>query len=505
MKQIKNILRILSLSIVITFSSCTEDFLSEIKPETAQDVYSLRYFIDDLDVLVNGAYGGFFSPTGFSSFQVSMEFNSDFYFAFPAERAGWINGREGNAYTHSYAGKDYDLQAQTMQWNMFAINMANTAIESLDNGWVDKDPKKITDGNRVMGEAKFIRAYAHWQIGLMLGAQYHSTTLNSVSGIYRTKPILGLSDIPKGRSTVKEFYDLVIADLTDAQSKLPETFDGTKHPTRYLAGVRKDAVTALLAKVYFQMNDFDKALAEVEKLLGPVSINGSTKYPLKTDINFLNQLSGVQNYGPDQGNEVIYGAEGSSAQRWTDHNKWVYYRFTRPKTQQSAFERVVLGEPFINLFDQAKDLRFSNLTELYKGYRWQKKLSTVRMNMPIFRAPEFHLMRAEILARKDQFANAVIELNHSRVRAGLDAYVFTTKEALIQEIIDERGRETLGESVRHLDNLRLGALEGRLVPLGQRIAEDKVYVGGVDALPWNSPFFIYDMPTNEIEYNPALR
>jgi hypothetical protein len=41
-----------------------------------------------------------------------------------------------------------------------------------------------------------------------------------------------------------------------------------------------------------------------------------------------------------------------------------------------------------------------------------------------FQGAEFHLMLAEILARKDQNANAVIELNHSRVRAGLEPYLF---------------------------------------------------------------------------------
>jgi hypothetical protein len=53
-----------------------------------------------------------------------------------------------------------------------------------------------------------------------------------------------------------------------------------KHPARNVVGVRQDAATALLAKIYFQMNDFDKALVEVDKLLGPVSSTGSSKYPL---------------------------------------------------------------------------------------------------------------------------------------------------------------------------------------------------------------------------------
>ncbi len=511
MKRIKYISRILAVFTAITFSGCTEDFLSDIKPETAQDVYSLRYFIDDLDVLVNGAYGALFSPAGMGSFQVSMELQSDFYYAEPSLRSAWITGREGNAYTHSYSNKDYDLQAQVMQWNNFAINLANTVIESLELGMVDKDPKKVTDGDRVMGEAKFIRAYAHWQMAVMLGAQYHSSTVNTPSGIFRDKPILGLSDIPKGISTVGEMYDLIIKDLVDAQSKLPTVYNNNLHPARYVVGVRQDAATALLAKIYFQMNDNDKALAEADKLLGPVSASGSSKYPLTNNFDQLYRLLGNQDCGPNKGRELIYSAEGASAQKWTQDSKWVYYRFTRPTkdaagvTVPQAYGRLRLGTPYLNLFDQTKDRRFLQLVEKIGNNFWQKKLAIASINVPIFRSAEFHLMRAEILARKDQPGNAVTELNLTRVRAGLDPYVFTTKAALIKEVVDERGREMIGESVRHLDNLRLGAADNTPVPLGQRDAADKVFVGDVDVLPWNSPLFVYPLPQNEKDNNDALK
>ena len=511
MKKMKYISRIVTLIVLISVSSCTDNFLAEIKPETSQDVNSLRYFISDLDVLVNGSYGGLFSPTGMGSFQVSMEFQSDFYYAEPSLKSAWITGREGNAYTHAFANKDYDLQAQVMQWNNFAINMANTAIESLNQGMVDNDPRIKTDGDRVMGEAKFIRAYSHWQMAVMLGAQYHSSTLNQNSGIFRDKPILGLSDIPKGISTVGEMYQYIIDDLKDAQAKLPVSYDATKHPTRYLVGVRQDAATALLAKIYFQMNDFDKALAEVDKLLGPVSASGSAKYPLTSNFDNLFNLLGNQNFGPNLGKEIIYAAEGASAQKWTQDSKWVYYRFTRPLKNAAgvsvpqAYGRLYMGTPFLSLFDQSKDKRFLQLIEKVGNSYWQKKMAVAGMNVPIFRSAEFHLMRAEILARKDQSANAVTELNLTRVRAGLAPYVFTNKTDLLKEIGNERGRELFGESVRHLDNLRRGAADGTLVPLGQRDASEKLDVGGVDVLPWNSPLLVYPMPQNEKDYNNALK
>lgn len=511
MRIIHSIFKILTVATLLSITSCTEAFLEDIKPETSQDVYSLRYFIDDLDVLNNGAYGALFSPAGTGTFQVFTEFQSDLYYAVPAERSGWITSREGNNYAHSYSSLDYDLQAQVMQWSNLAINMVNTSIESLEKGMVDNDPKKTTDGDRVMGEAKFIRAFAHWQILSMLGKQYHASTKDTPGAIFRTKPILGLADISKGISTVGEMYELIIADLKDAQAKLPATYDATKHPVRYLTGVRKDAATALLAKVYFQMNDFDNALLQVNDLLGAVVVTGSTKYPLTTNFDNIYKLTGNQNYGPTSSKELIYGAEGSSAQKWTQDSKWTFYRFTRPKkdannvTVTNAYGRLCIGTPLLTIFDQANDKRFLQLIEKTGSTYWQKKMALPNMNVPIFRAPEFHLMRAEILARRDQKDNAIIELNLSRKRAGLADYVWVDKNSLINEIVKERSRELFGEMVRHMDNLRLGAIDGTKVPLGQRDAADKAFVGNVDVLDWNSPFFIYTMPTNEKDYNPALQ
>jgi starch-binding outer membrane protein, SusD/RagB family len=506
MKTNKILMIVLFFLFIMLLHGCGDEFLGEVKPETSQSIASLRGSIADLDVCVNGGYGSIFSPAGGGSFYEAMEWNSDLYYANPAEKSGWINGHAGNSYRHSYAGKDWTQHVYVMQWGGFGINMANVAIETVETGMVDKDPRKVTQGDRVVGESKLIRSLVYWRQTVLLANNYHASTLENYSTVLRDKPVIGMSDIPARIRTVKEMYDFIIADLKDAQSKLPEKYDQTKdHPATYIIRMRKDAATAALAKVYFQMNDLDNALAQVDMLLGPVSATGSAKYPLATDVTSNFRILGNQNYGPDQGKEIIYAAEGSSAQKWTADNKWGYYQMTRPKPITRAQSRLQLGNPYLDLFDTEKDKRYEEWVEMTTGPKyWQKKFSLAGVNMPIFRAAEFHLMRAEILARKDQINNAIIEMDLVRQRAGLDPYEFTTKEDLIQEIIDERAREMLGEGVRHLDNLRLGALEGRMVPLGQRDAAEKEHVGGVDELPWNSPFFVYDMPTNEILNNPGL-
>jgi hypothetical protein len=156
--------------------------------------------------------------------------------------------------------------------------------------------------------------------------------------------------------------------------------------------------------------------------------------------------------------------------------------------------------------DTLVDKRFTKLTTKKPSGRWQNKMSTSAMYYPIYRSAEFHLMRAEILARKNNLTDALIELNLIRKRAGIPVFNSTNQNAVIQEIIDERGREMLGEANRYLDMLRLSALSNGTfkVPLGVKNADDKTYLSGADELPFNSPFLLYNLPDNEIQYNTGL-
>ena len=46
------------------------NFIEEIQPETSVEVSTLRTSIEDLDVLINGAYGAISGPAGIGQFQL---------------------------------------------------------------------------------------------------------------------------------------------------------------------------------------------------------------------------------------------------------------------------------------------------------------------------------------------------------------------------------------------------------------------------------------------------
>jgi hypothetical protein len=78
-------------------------------------------------------------------------------------------------------------------------------------------------------------------------------------------------------------------------------------------------------------------------------------------------------------------------------------------------------------------------------------------NYPVFRYGDAVLMLAEVYNEQERMNDALLCLNEVKLRAGLDPMESaTSKEALLEEIQRERGRELLGEFQRKFDLVRWG-------------------------------------------------
>lgn len=89
-------------------------------------------------------------------------------------------------------------------------------------------------------------------------------------------------------------------------------------------------------------------------------------------------------------------------------------------------------------------------------------------NYKIFRYADALLMLAECYAEADMPADAVACLNEVKERAGLETYVYSSYEQLIDEIRDERARELFGEFHRKFDLVRWGIWYERLMEYNER-------------------------------------
>lgn len=107
------------------------------------------------------------------------------------------------------------------------VNNANSFISSLESMTVINEEKK----GKLMGQAKFWRAFAYFTLTQYFGEVPVITTENQANAD------------KVGQSPVADIYDIIVKDLLDAETDLPESFPEKIRPTKW-------AAKSLLAKVY---------------------------------------------------------------------------------------------------------------------------------------------------------------------------------------------------------------------------------------------------------------
>lgn len=105
------------------------------------------------------------------------------------------------------------------------------------------------DNDKIVGEAKFIRALAYFDIARAWGGAQLALT-----------PTTSIDNLPKiKRSTLDETYDQVIKDLDDAETLLPDGLNRIR--------VTKRTVWALKARLYLYRKNWAKAEEYSSKLI----------------------------------------------------------------------------------------------------------------------------------------------------------------------------------------------------------------------------------------------
>ncbi|GAA3611421.1 RagB/SusD family nutrient uptake outer membrane protein [Flavivirga amylovorans] len=152
-----------------------------------------------------------------------------------------------------------------------SIANANTIIGNLGNADIPEERL-----NELEGQAKFIRAFNYFFLVRWFG-EVQLTTFENQSDVENLK-----------QATVTEIYESIIANLKDAESKLPDSFEEKGRPT-------KGAAKALLAKVYLTMAGWP--------------LEDTSKYALARD-----KAKEVIDSG-------IYSLEPNFANLWKEENK----------------------------------------------------------------------------------------------------------------------------------------------------------------------------------------
>ncbi len=354
-----------------------------------------------------------------------------------------------------------------------------------------------------LGEAYLMRAYYYHNLVQRWGKDYEPSTASTDLGV----PLVltyNVSLLPE-RATVKAVYDQIIADITEAKTRLSDV-TGAQNAER----LTLDAAYALEARVRLCMHDFTGAAAAADFLIS------SNRYPLISTAAGLEQM-----WTNDNSTEVICQLYASNTELSNAND--IYIRFT------SAINRCqpdfVPSQWVIDMFEDTdirKSVYFTRETIQIQGldytdvylvnkYPGNPELFTAAtsnyQNKPkLFRVAEMYLISAEAKAMTPATEGAALTtLNVLRTSRGLAELTGVTGTGLRDAIREERTRELFAEGFR-LDDLKRWNLGfTRSAPQNTAFINttpsDDFHLKTVTA---GAPKMIWGIPTNDITTNPNI-
>ena len=333
----------------------------------------------------------------------------------------FLNGDFGEFYGRksSFNG-DYK---KNMYVGMYqGVYRANIVLENLDKA-------AATTKDNIQGQAKFIRAITHFEIVKLFAQPFGFSADNSHAGI----PLRLNSNIESlPRSTVKQVYDQIIADLKDAETKLPE--DNGGFATRW-------AAKALLAKVYFQMNDFTNAYLYANQVIA------SNKFTMDTYASRFSETGSKESIFKIINTRGVYEPGGELRSQFRSDFNLPTLRFTND---------------FYNTVNTSTDVRkafYDNVK--YPGFIVTKKYNSDRFEFPVLYLTEMKLIRAESAAETGtNLTVGAQDINDilNRAYAGTKNIPLASTASLIKSNARfERSIEFAGEGNRLSEIKRIGA------------------------------------------------
>ena len=390
-------------------------------------------------------------------------------------------------------------------------------------------PPDLTDSakNEIIGEAEALRAHYYFELVRCFGGlplYLHETTTAQNAFI--------------NRSPVDSVYDQIIADLSDALTKLspPSSF-----PQR--GNVTKGMVATELGLVYLTLQQYDKATP----LFQSVTTMGYSLLPHYADVfktankNSTESIFEVQyKSGTDgQASQFIYdfipvtpstgailgsGSDyNNTAGSWNVPTQDIVNAYYPGDTRLDASIAVTKGH-----LDSQTDFVPDSVTSILNnldtvglgmGYttstihRFIKKqynppyttplIYNTDDNWPVYRYADLLLMLAESLNEQGQSAAALPFLNQVRQRAGVPPATITNQSMLRDTIAHERRVELAFENHRWFDLVRTNQAIPVMTAYGilQRQAWPFLLANTYNITPNK---LIYAIPFREIQTNPGL-
>lgn len=352
-----------------------------------------------------------------------------------------------NGFPHRWEGFLADDQTIASVWQnyYFALRNVNVAIEGLPSIAV-ADASEQASLDKFRGHAHLMRAYYYHRLVLRFAKAYNPSTADSDLGV----PLVLKYDVTErpSRSTVKQVYDQILDDITQAKGFL-SGISGQPGATSFNA----DVALALEARVKLHMQDWVGAKTAADLL-----ISGG-KYPLLTTQAGLNDMwvndnpqevimqsfVGLPNELPPT-NSIYLGFSAGTGKFTPDFvpSQWVVDKFDNTDFRKNTFfddkEILIQGSTYPNISLVNK---YPGNPSLFTG------ATTNYAHAPkVFRIAEMYLISAEAAANITG-GDILTPLNALRNARNLPSLLAAT----MADVKDERFRELAFEGFR-LDDLK---------------------------------------------------
>jgi len=358
--------------------------------------------------------------------------------------------------------------------NMYqVISNANMLIDRIENVTISEGRKK-----EIIAQARFLRALSYMDLTDAWGPVPLITTVKNPTESYN-EPL----------APVEKIDAQIAEDCQYAMDNLPEKW------TAEIGRATKGAALTLMGKMYMRSHNYEKAKVYIDQVLalrnkGIYKLNPDFKKEWsddnKVDMGLifgvlheptLNGGEITNHFGPTDNPEVpdrwqYYGVSLDFWRKYSDldpRKKFFYYNYegkaARDKnTKHGFFYMLPAKGQTTPPSDTVKFLQ--NVATKKYSYEMVNNSYLDGRTIQVFRLADVILCKAEIENALNGPVAALPYINEVRKRAGAPAYgdhpnfpVPTSKEQMIDALVDERGFELVFEYKRRQDLIRLGRYE----------------------------------------------
>lgn len=389
----------------------------------------------------------------------------DYYFWGDSRSGDWITPNNDGDWQAGFENRlieRTELEPMT-NWRLFyrAIEQCNLVLENVP---------AINEGfsagrkEQLLAEARFLRAMSHFYTARIWGDIPINLTARNVE--------------PLGREPLADVMRMVVSDADAALPALPWLYEGTRKESTSRG--TKGAALALKAHALMWLKDYQgasDALGQIisERVFSLVPVEG---FRDMFDKGESDELIFQMYYNADYGEFSDY------------YGHILTYYLTNPYTSRDNLSLAVPRSRILEIFaDYARDGSDKRVAEFFQSidfsvsagelrpvfpdplqngerqimfakFRKVKDRSYARMDgpVPIFRYADVLLLKAEADARLNRVDESLANLNLVKERAGIPLFTKADQPLLIEEVLEERRRELIGEYHRVYDLVRLGRL-----------------------------------------------